>query len=217
MPYYWNQTEQDLIEQYFYAKFSGSTSGSTRNRILCELSPKLEIIIRYALFYVHMPQTKENIQDCLIDVCINQLPNLKQEKLKGTQSFIYKCTIRFLYTKLVYSKKKRYEYDDFDAVDIVDNSAFNDPEYNLYIEDVRKEIIEQLDIKIELQERVDPLSTKSKFINKMKDFLIINDYDSREFNKWVMNDLKISPSTYSLLLKEFGISSKVFNEKLIKN
>jgi hypothetical protein len=215
MAEYWTTKDQDRIERYYWA-FTGLTSGQTRSTIITEMLPTFEVISRLCLYKVGTPQTPDNIQDCIVKI-VCMLPKLQQKKLQATFQFIWTGVTRYLYSKHSSAANKCiYEFSEgIDEIHVL-APITSEADYHQNINDFRNDIMSELDKKIKEQEEIDRTSTKTKFIRLLRQYAIDNDYDMREFNLHAMEKLRISPSLYSLMMKDFGIATKIFNEKKIK-
>jgi hypothetical protein len=206
MAYYWNESHQRLIERYYYCQ-TGQTSGQTMNECCTQLLPVLEHISRLCLFMVGLPQTKESIQDCLVRQTTYIMPKLKAELLICAFNYIWLSTKRYLINQKVV---KQMAFDTIDDKDYIGDVSM-EPDYQQYIEDVRMEILEALDKRIEQQKVIN--KTHTIFLINMKEYIIKNDYNVAGFKNYIQEKMNIKPSTYSALMSRCGIRSKLFKEK----
>lgn len=207
---YWLPKHQDLIHTYYYAQYSGITSGQTRNECITKLYPVLERIIRLNMYAIGMPQTDENIQDAMIRIIEYQLPRLHPDKLQGAFNYLWLSTKRYLYNR---NTAIRYYHEDIDNYDWISNDNTNDADYGLYIEDVRREILAELDKKIEQQRIINKTSTL--ILIEMKEYILSNDFDVRGFKEYIMRKMNICEATFASIMSRVNIRSKMFNEKIL--
>lgn len=210
MPLYWTPEHQKLIEIYYYAQFSGVTSGITRNECITKLYPVLKHLARLAAYSCSLPQTEENIQIIICRMIEYFLPHLKQEKIQAALYYLYISSRRYCLSK---KRKKPMDNNSLDLFDTLDDNVRNSPDYNLNQEDLRREINRAIDIKIEKQRVINKSSTI--FLINLKMYLLSNGFDPRGFKEFIMDRMSIGEVTYNNIISRLGIRSKVFNEKII--
>jgi len=209
---YWDDHHQQLILDYYYA-YTGITSGQTRNNIITELMPVLTYIAKTAMRLTNMPQDDEHLQNVMIKIVTHILPRLNEKKLQGALHYLYLSTRRYCINQQVL--KKYYHEDIADNTDVVSADTTWNADYEINRDDIRREILDALDDKIEEHRIINKTSTI--FLINLKEYLINNDFDPRGFNIYIQEKMNICSTTYSGLISRCGIRSKIFNEKLINN
>lgn len=215
MAQYWTPYHQQLIRDYYYA-YTGTTSGETRNRIVTQLMPVLEYIVRTAIRNAHLEVNDENVQVMTIRMYEYILPKLDEQRIQAALHYLYKSTIRYCYNINSLKKYPHLEISDLEISDDEDltSSITDTPEYYLNKEDMRKEIIMALDEKIEEQQVIN--KTTTIFLISMKEYLLANDFDPSGFRDYIMDKMNICKSTYTSIISRCGIKSKPFNTQIIK-
>lgn len=215
--YYWTPYHQDLVEQFYYAQFSGATSGITRNKIINLLYPVLVQIANKVLWALGWCTTDKNIQDENVQICVirmstHLLPRLQQERLPATLRFLYRGTRWYLIND-VKKVRNKIKYEDINKCDIVASDGYNADD-NINKEDINRQILRRLDRKIQHQRILN--KTATIFLINMKEYLINNNMDPRGFREYVMLKMNIKETTYSSIISRCGIGRKLFNEQIIQ-
>jgi hypothetical protein len=210
---YWNPEDQDLIQDFYYAQYQ-PMSAETRNAILTTLIPTLEKIARVNLYECGVEQTPENINHLLTEQTTYIIPHIKSEKFKAAYEYIYQSTYRYIFNRMTTTGKHDVEFGGDTLGGIPADRTYNS-DYNQGQMDIRSEILDALDKKIEEQRVIN--KTITIFLIHMKTYIIDNDYDVRGFDQYVQKQMNIKKSTYCSLISRCGIRSKIFNEPIIKD
>ena len=221
----WSTKQQQALEQYYWA-YTAATSAETRlliyNTILyLPLKNICETVLKS--FNKKNLYNEDNLQESMIFIW-QLLPKLKADKLKAALQFIYKSTRRNT-LNIIYKDMQtpidRIELDDYiDYKDsqseatsisklITDNSYNADN--NIINDEIKKEILNELDTKMHNELIVNKSSTV--FLILLKQYLIDNDYDEREFQTYVMNKMSINLSQYRGIASKVKISTLLLNKK----
>ena len=82
-----------------------------------------------------------------------------------------------------------------------------------------------IDNKISIIRKLDKMAREERVVNRpntifilaLKEYLLMNDFDPREFSKFLMKNMNISFTTYSIIASRLGIRTKLLYEKFIKD
>jgi hypothetical protein len=209
--YYWQDKHQWLIEQYYYAQFSGVTSGITRNFFITQLLPVFEEISRKCLRSVGTSVNDENVEDCIVRIVTHILPRIQLDKIVAAFNFIW-ISLKHYIINLKQVKPRQFEVID-DLPILSDEST--EPDFGANLKDIQQQILDAMDDKIESQKVINKTSTV--FLIHMKEYIINNNFDVRGFDVYVQEKMNIKKSTYCSLISRCKIRSKIFNERLLKD
>lgn len=216
MTKYWTSKENQLIADFYYC-YTASTSAETRQRIYNQLYPALLQLTRQALYSTGKQKySEDDVQECLSYIHTKLLPRLTQEKLIGSLNYLWISIKRYIITYLI-KKKKSIKFDGSDYNNYYNRDNRDDSynaDYNQEMEDTRIEILWALDDKIKKQKVVN--KTNTILLILMKEYIIKNDFDVRDFETYIEKKMNITKTTYRAIMSRLGIRSKIFNEKLNK-
>jgi hypothetical protein len=205
---FWSDTQNDLVKQYIITK---------DNKHLSQLVPSLEKIAGACLYKLNQEQTEDIIQDCVINMISEILPKITEDKSNKSFNFLFIGTKWYLMVEYRKKNLKRIPIND----EMVENTFLiydesDNADYSMYTEDLRNKIIMELDKKIYklVHGSYNPKS-QIEFLNNLKTFIIENNYDVREFKKWIMEKSGITPQRYYQLFQSVDINPEIFNERLM--
>ena len=207
---YWTDKHQELIETYYWC-YTASTSAITRNYCVGQLLTVLTTLSRRALHTSGVDVNEDNVQMCLIHQTTKLLPKLKQELLQGTLHYLWIGTKRHIITYIL-SPRKHQMYD-IENKEILDYDT-NEADYEMNQDDLRQQILEEIDKKIIEQKILN--KTNTILLVLMKQYIIENNYDVTGFDKWVQEKMNINVSTYRSIMSRIRIRSKIFNKKIVE-
>ena len=205
----WTPKHQQAIELYFYCQ-SATTSASTRNYLFNNIlyAPLLqltEIVIRNQSRKYEV--NKDVQQDMLIYIYEKVLPKLNKNKLQAAQQLLY-VSLKNYYISYV-----RLATTKFDVNNTVELSNNIDKEYVEFDgEEIKKEILNAIDYKIKKEKKIN--KAKTVYLLLLKDYLIENDFDERNFGEYVKNKMNMSDEKYRQISHLLGISVLPFNKKI---
>jgi hypothetical protein len=209
---YWTSEDNKLIERFYYA-YTSSTSAQTRNYIFSKLQPKLKYLVSNAI-QTNMSSwstvDKEDVeQEAMLHLWQLLSNKLDTDKMQAVLNFMWVSTINFLYTKgrqSKYKKKPEIEYtDDY----MTDKYCSNDIDDSYNTEELRIEIMIELDKKILQQRKVNRINTI--YLILLKEYLIENNYNPIGWRKYVTEKLGIDYRNYWQINHILNIRTKIFN------
>jgi hypothetical protein len=180
------------------------------NHLMVPITTLINIVINK----LHIKQYNDDgyiddiIQECLLFILSNVLDKITDDRVITSQHYIYMS----LYNKVISLNKKnnkiKYTYDVKD--------------YNDYYSDIPSK---QLDDRIDIINGLNKKIRNERIINRrntiflllLKDYLIMNDFDAREFNIYCMDKMSINLPSFNLIATQLKISTRPLNEKFIKN
>lgn len=232
----WTPEHQKAIEQYYWA-FTSTTSAQTRAIIFNTIlySPFMNLC-ETALKSYNNPKyiNEDNIQECLIFVYTNLLPKLKEDKLQGAQNYLYISLKRNIVNIIRKTEQQpriesldddmminnRHNFNTIDATDykinaecnnnLLDNSMCADKEFNE--DQLKRDIILALDKKIRKEKQVNKSTTI--FLLLLKEYLLANNFDERNFKEYCMQKMDIPISTYRAIASRVRISTMLLNKNI---
>ena len=194
---------------------------SIKNRIYDkELYEPIQILIKIGLMKIshngiYNYYIDDNIQDLNIHIYKKVLPKISCDTVITSQAYIYTAI-----THKCYDMVKKYKKDKKDIWYDMDKNII---EY--VVDNNNKDTTTILDKKIAIIRRLDLMIREQRYINKssaifligLKDYCLVNDFDVREFNIFIQEQMKISSMTYQIMCSKLKIRSKPLNEKRILN
>jgi hypothetical protein len=214
---YWT-TEDNLLIAQFYWCYTASTSATTRQRIFTAIQPKLNYMISNAI-QLRMSSwsdgdKQEAKQDCLLKVWQVLSTKLDKQKLQGVLNFLWICVNNMLYTIARQHNNKTspdiiYDSESHILQDYTDKDCDINNEVSL--EEVRLEILKELDSKIIQQQKLNRINTI--YLVLLKEYLIENDFNSKGFQSYVCKKLGINRRNFYQINFKLQIRSQVFNDK----
>ena len=223
----WSTKQQQALEQYYWA-YTAATSAETRlliyNTILyLPLKNICETVLKS--FNKKNLYNEDNLQESMIFIW-QLLPKLKADKLKAALQFIYvsarRNALNIIYKDLqqpintveldVNYKDSQYYTTDYNdsTIELISDNSYN-ADQDIVNDEIKKEILNELDTKMHNELIVNKSSTV--FLILLKQYLIDNDYDEREFQTYVMNKMNINLSQYRGIASKVKISTLLLNKK----
>ena len=210
---WWNDDTNELIRLYV------TTDNITaKNRIYTELLPVFKRIIyillnKYKL--MNLEYTEDYIQDCLLKV-LTVLDKITEDKVITSQQYIYNSVHNYIVTYIL----NKINADIIVYTNISGSECLNDYDYDTYVEDntdmidTRIDIINKIDIKIKEEKVINKSNTV--FLLGLKEYILKNNFDVREFDQYIMQKMNIKYTTYQIIASRLNIRTKILNEKFIK-
>lgn len=211
---YWTSTDNGLVQEFYYC-YTGITSGSTRNKIFNLLQPKFNYLINQAIqsrINSWCVEDKEEVrQDCLLRIWNVLSNNLDISKFQGVLNFLWVVTNNNICTltrrhNLITKPKIIYDSDILNCYsDSTDEDNIID--YN----QVRKDIIIELDNKIKEQEKLNRVNTI--YLTLLRAYLIEHNFSGKGFQKYICEKLNINRANFYQINFKLKIRTQVFNDK----
>lgn len=211
----WTAEHQQAIIEYYYCQ-SASTSAITRNylfnNILYQPIKQLtEIVIRKKSNRYTVDVDLQ--QDMLLFIYDKVLPKLQLDKLQAAQQLIYTSLYNY-YTSYVSLAVPRFNSNncysinnDDDSVNIIDSKSVN-------INEIRSEILAAIDGKIRNEKIIN--KRKTVYLLLLREYLINNQFDEREFKYFVMKKMNLTKEQYNHTNRSLKICGELFREKNIE-
>lgn len=208
--YYWLPEHQALINQYYWA-YTASTSAQTRQMIYSKLYLPLTHIINAATGSIcpNHNYRDDITQECHIFFYTYLLPRLNIHRLQGTLYFLYKSANRFIVTKLIQNNRFINHHDYDTDINYIPNLSDYESDSNIKYSEIKVEIINELDKKINSEKIMNRSNTI--FLMLLKEYLIENEFDERGFKDYIMQKLHIGEVSYFALCSKVKIRSKLLN------
>ena len=156
--------------------------------------------------------TIDNIQLMFIHILTKVLPKINIQQIKYSQSYIYKAICNQTKVMMRPLQRNTVHFNKHTSDDIIDDST---DDRNSSTLDTKILIIRKLDLMIREQRYINKQS--SIFLIGLKEYILLHDFDVREFNNYIQEQMKISPMTYMIICSKLNIRSKLLNEKYIKD
>jgi len=219
--HYWNDETRNLIRLYI------DTTGHTeRNNLFNMLYLPLLTTINHAL-HKYQITDDDYIQDCTIFLYVKVLPRLDISRVITAHQYIFNSICNHIKNRIKKDTRIRNKqyifFEDFDDRPTTDDMR---PSTISYLLDIQEEDMTYIiDTKINIIRRLDEMVRRERVINKpnsifllgLKEYLLSNDFDPREFNKFIQKQMNINYNTYNIIASRLGIRTKLLNEKFIKD
>jgi hypothetical protein len=221
----WTPEHQKALIEY-YSCYTATTSAQTRafiyNHIL--YLPLLNIVQTcLKSFNKKNLLNDDNQQECMI-FTYQLLNKLDPNKLKGALQFIWVSTRRNI-LNIIYKDMQQpidvIELDNYgdykdspieatNTSQLISDNSYN-ADTNIINDEIKKEILNELDSKMHSELIVNKSSTV--FLLLLKEYLISNSFDERDFQTYVMDKMSINLSQYRGIASKVKISTLLLNKK----
>ena len=211
---FWDDNTRQLIRDYI-----NTTDTYTRSKIFSRLYRPIMIMIDISLHKKHISD-EDYTQECLMFIYHKVLPRITEDRIVTSQQYIHRSLNNHILNMI---KKEQREKQNI-LTDEININYHIDAEHNnfIYTDDYMNE--RTIDNKIAIIKRLDMMVREQRVINKpnsiflllLKQCCLDNNFDVREFNKYVMERMGISSTTFNIICSRLGIRSKVLNELYIK-
>lgn len=228
---YWNDEVREALKQYILTPTLEEKNKLFNTKLYQPILTTIDIALKK-----HKCYNDDMIQICLVDVYNKVLPKLSLDRVVTAHSYIYRSINNHILDTLKKDSRTNIEYcsysitNDYVFSDPCDrdmdgeHKGFNDDKNQSYFMIQLEDTDFVLDNKIDIIQRLDRMVRQQRVINKpnsiflllLKEYLLDNDFDVREFNKYVQDKMNITPMTYSIIASRLGIRTKLLNEAYIK-
>ena len=201
---YWTDETRQLIRTYI------NTTGTTdRNILFAQLYKPLLITINHALHKYNITDDDYG-QDCMIFLYTKVLNRITDDRVVTAHQYIYNSLNNHIKNRI--KKDNRIRNQQYIYVDDIDITTEDN---NVNVIDVKINIVRKLDEMVRKERVIN--RPNSIFLLSLKDYLLSNDFDPREFNQFVQHQMNINYNTYNIIASRLGIRTKLLNEKYIKD
>jgi hypothetical protein len=147
-------------------------------------------------------------QDILMHLFTYTLHKITVDKVITSQEYIYVSICNYIKSNIL-NKKDIIVYGDY----IFSHQDINYSDDDMNLKDMRIDILAEIDSKIREQEIIN--KRNSIFLLLLKEYLIVNHFDVREFSSYCMKRMDITYPVYISIAFRLGIKTKLLNEKYI--
>jgi len=218
---YWTSKEQTALETWYYC--SSATSATTRNYLYnVTLYPAFSNLIdKLISTFGGIENDEEDIkQDLHILIWSKLLHKLKPEYMKASNQYIYICCWNYVYTNHINNKKLNTidvtayndESDDYVYSYVPATDDYN-ADYNATKKDNQLLIIDAIDEKIS---NIKAYTVQTMYLDYLKRYLIVNDFNAEGFDKYVQKEMNISKENFTLINSKLKINTKELRLQKIK-
>ena len=200
---YWKTRHQEAL-----TRFIRSTDPLERNRIFDrELSPALYQLANRAQTSLNLRVNSGHSQDIVIHLLYKAMPNLTEEKLQGALAYLFTSATNYIRSYILVKPKYNILNIDeiFNLIDFDEEKLYpvlvyepsEEPvnlEADQELEELQKKIIDELDRRIRAQGIMN--ATNGVYLLLLKDYLLENDFDIREFGHYARKNMHMSLNTY---------------------
>jgi hypothetical protein len=228
---FWNDEVREALRQYIL-----TDDLSIKNKLFNTVLYKPILYIIETSLKKRECYNDDMIQLCLMDVYIKVLPKLSLDRVITSQSYVHRSVTNNIIDLLKKETRNDMDFcsysitndyilsDPFDKSEDMEPKGFNNDRNQAYFMMTMDETNFILDNKIDIIRRLDAMVRQQRVINKpnsiflllLKEYLLDNDFDAREFNKYVQKEMNITPMTYSIIASRLHIRTKILNEPFIK-
>lgn len=225
--YYWQPKHQDALKQWLLCA-SATTSAETRQLIFNTILYQPFFTMSETCLKSFRNQKYIN-DDCLQESLIHiwlLLPKLSTVKLQYAFSYIWQSVRHNIINMIVKEEQHSNDmieldaeynnnnnYDDYKYFNVdkylLDESTIPDKQFEIY--QTRIDIMKELNRKIVEQQVVNKSATF--FLIKLKQYLIDNNFDERNFQEYIMKEMNMKISSYRVIASKLKISTILFNKK----
>lgn len=169
------------------------------------------ILTEYTSIKNDKEEYNDIVQDIMLHLLDKVLPKLYDNNGETIREYIYRSVNNKLINILKKRSKKMMNETELSDELIAEDNIIK----RTNTKDIRIEIINTLDEMIKKQRIIN--KTNSIFLILLKDYMIKNDFDVREFNTYIQDKMNIKESTYNMIACRLGIRTKQLNEMFILN
>jgi hypothetical protein len=204
---YWVQEDNRLIETFLLCA-SAVTSATTRQKIFIALRPKINYMINNAVQSIMSSWSDEEKEEAKAEAMLKLWTTLStkldKNKLQGVLNFMWVSTNNILYSvaRQHNNKKPLIEYNSSNQA-INDYSEPEEQQEEQQHDNVREEILLELDRKIIKERNVNRINTV--YLILLKEFLVANDFNSKGYQDYITDVLKISVRNFYQINKKLRI------------
>jgi hypothetical protein len=210
---FWTSKQNDIVKRYC----SDQNNIEERSKCIEELTPALQKLAGASLHSLGAEQTDDSIQDCVLHLIDEVLPQISVEKISSSFSYLYTASLWKIKSEYRHHKLKDIQCEvDLDDVSYMYTDRNDEADYRLSIEDTRKLILAEIDKKIQtLQFKIysKPPTTSIAFLTHLKNYLISNDYDGYGFFDFVTEKMNLSKIHCYNIFRQQNIDVRFFTER----
>lgn len=206
----WTAEHNKAVYEYITC-VSASTSASTRHYIFNHI---LYTPINKIIEIIHRQNGKYNInedlqQDMLLYAYDKVLPKLDISRYLAAQQLLYIALTNY-YTSYVRMAAPKYSCNNTNELN---DEIYSISEY-VNIDEVKQEILKAINDKIAKEKQIN--KAKTLYLLLLKEYLLENNFDEREFGNYVKDKMNMSKNKYQVLTRSLNLSVIPFNRKYIE-
>jgi hypothetical protein len=209
---YWTPENQTGIKNYLIA-----TTKEEKNKIFNDsLYTSIHLMCKQVL-YNRNNVNDDDLQELLIFVVEKVLPKVDETKIKATFNFIWVSINRraiSMYNAKKIHNKVSYESDitTFDNYSFTNNTYEYDTIMKEEEEDIRRQIINEIDSKIEEEKIIN--KTNTIFLILLKEHILNNEFNVSNFRKECMERMNIDKGSFWNIASSLNIRTKIMNNDM---